>query len=821
MVRGRARILTVHQGDITIVTVKKPSIVLLLAIACIAASAQVSELGVAVLLCPVALTGAKAEVQLELYREGATAPIVATADDHEGVVFALLVPGKYYVSRVAASWTAGNSTLTTTSSLGKALDIPGPGVYRTGKVQVRISDKLFQGASMDDGLELQKGVDPATYVKSYAKKNKGLASKPSLFGPPQKAGNSAELPGPLRIEGAELLQGVVPSLVSRAQRAAKVFTCSFKSEESLAVEASCAGKSAETPSISASLPMTTENLFMVLRRSEANEYSLTVYFPAPGEYELYVSFKSDTAGVKREAVFDYRIAVDSAYASAADVFVARLDADSGRDEPKRRSDLFGLLGKAIEASKDGRAPLYFAVLRQDRPAVSWLLGVLPTKDNPLFAWDETRDEKGAVTSRSRLDPEDRVLLNNVDPQGRSALMLAAGEDDAATIKLLLDSGAYPFLTDSAGKTASDYAAENGNAAAAALLPPEKNDSAAVEGDWRGTLLCPETFTDRGYDLRLSIRREGDRLLGESLMTAGVLAKEYPLVQAGKSADIVGHDKAVLKGRYDVYVYGGRLYAFSRGLEVVRKGVFDPLPYGFSGRLSGSSRILGLDSVPEGMAPVVLERVGLATPIKPLSIKRGEVVKLECADAPRFHYYCYLPKSYDPKRPAPLLVFDGAGGNAKPLSTSTAEELGWISVGLVESSNDIEEDSGVYACEVCMAAALSDIRQRFAVDPDRLYLGGSSGGAQRSLRRARVYRCAGVIEIIGGFCDPIYDGVPVFCIEGEKDNLGSRLIARYPELKADYGDLLELKSHPGGHDWWQPKLHAEAMRWIDARFKSGK
>ena len=41
---------------------------------------------------------------------------------------------------------------------------------------------------------------------------------------------------------------------------------------------------------------------------------------------------------------------------------------------------------------------------------------------------------------------------------------------------------------------------------------------------------------------------------------------------------------------------------------------------------------------------------------PLTIRKGQVQAMTCSD-PRLHYRLYVPNSYDPKVPAPLLIND--------------------------------------------------------------------------------------------------------------------------------------------------------------------
>jgi len=213
---------------------------------------------------------------------------------------------------------------------------------------------------------------------------------------------------------------------------------------------------------------------------------------------------------------------------------------------------------------------------------------------------------------------------------------------------------------------------------------------------------------------------------------------------------------------------------------------------------------------------------------PLDLAKGKTHRLTCLYDERYHYRCYVPGSYDPKTPAPLLINDSAGANAQPLSPAMAEKYGWIMIGLSESSNKGPAMRNASNC----AAAIFDCRRRFNVDPQRLYFSGLSGGSRRSASRAIEYAdgCAGVISIAAGFNYYVsgpWKGrykyprtdIPVYFIIGKNDDMcGSEILARLYPAENKAGRPCKLHTHEGGHNWGPKEAHDAAITWLEERSK---
>lgn len=193
---------------------------------------------------------------------------------------------------------------------------------------------------------------------------------------------------------------------------------------------------------------------------------------------------------------------------------------------------------------------------------------------------------------------------------------------------------------------------------------------------------------------------------------------------------------------------------------------------------------------------------------------GERSEIACLGG-KYHYRVYVPKSYDPGKPAPLLVHSSAGGNSRPWSPELAEEFGWISIGLTESKNGpwdpITENRD---------AALFDLRQRLNIDWRKVVFGGGSGAARASALAQIMHPdiCAGLLLSIAGYdpMNPPPRRVPIFFITGDKDFNLEEVLNCHRQSK-QIGRATELIRHPGGHDHGGDENIEKALRWLHGRF----
>jgi len=133
-----------------------------------------------------------------------------------------------------------------------------------------------------------------------------------------------------------------------------------------------------------------------------------------------------------------------------------------------------------------------------------------------------------------------------------------------------------------------------------------------------------------------------------------------------------------------------------------------------------------------------------------SIPRGQVVeRIAALNDSSQSYALYLPSNYTPDRKWPVLYALDPGARGRvPVERfkEAAEKYGWIVLGSNNSRN------GPWNVVVnAWNAMLTDTHQRFAIDDERAYATGFSGGARAAVHIAAACKCvAGVIAGGAGF-----------------------------------------------------------------------
>ncbi len=207
--------------------------------------------------------------------------------------------------------------------------------------------------------------------------------------------------------------------------------------------------------------------------------------------------------------------------------------------------------------------------------------------------------------------------------------------------------------------------------------------------------------------------------------------------------------------------------------------------------------------------LLARREALESP--PLTLEKGKTHKLTCLDDGTRHLSVYIPKSYSHTKKTPVLINCSPGGNAGPLSTKMAEELGWIMAGLGESKN-----GPLQPCVESIAATMFDLRRRLNIDTKKLYFSGFSGGARVAAWAALLLPDAqGVICIGAGYLGDNRRFLPphqaVCFIAGETDSGREETTMMYNAGKA--AQKMKLIIHPGGHTWGRAEDHEAAVRWL--------
>jgi predicted esterase len=193
------------------------------------------------------------------------------------------------------------------------------------------------------------------------------------------------------------------------------------------------------------------------------------------------------------------------------------------------------------------------------------------------------------------------------------------------------------------------------------------------------------------------------------------------------------------------------------------------------------------------------------------------------DSTKQRYQLYVPKSYDPKKAWPLVLFISSGN----------DPAGWA------SWRETCERSGVLFCSPYGAGntvaagprtriildVLDDVRRRYRTDPDQTYLAGFSGGGRMActLAFALPEQFGGVIPVCGTNPLPrltylrhrVHDRLSVAFATGETDfNRKENEVYMHPQL-ADLGVRTRLWVVPKlGHGIPPGPVFAELYRWLE-------
>lgn len=204
-------------------------------------------------------------------------------------------------------------------------------------------------------------------------------------------------------------------------------------------------------------------------------------------------------------------------------------------------------------------------------------------------------------------------------------------------------------------------------------------------------------------------------------------------------------------------------------------------------------------------------------------KPGQIISCVTPDKTAVPYHVYIPSSFDPDSPPPLVYAFSPGGSGKGQLNAmkkSAEKAGWIVVGCDKLKNGMTDEKLEFEIE---DAILADVPVNVPHDPARVYLSGMSGGAMRSYgisSRRHDLNFAGILAFGGwmGGADnqkklDFPKGMSVAMINGDKDS-GANGWAD-SDAKVLKSDKCEVKqfSFLGGHTMAPSEVIDEAMAWL--------
>ena len=207
------------------------------------------------------------------------------------------------------------------------------------------------------------------------------------------------------------------------------------------------------------------------------------------------------------------------------------------------------------------------------------------------------------------------------------------------------------------------------------------------------------------------------------------------------------------------------------------------------------------------------------------IPRGQIVeRVEALNDSSQTYALYLPSNYTPNRKWPVLyAFDPGARGRVPVERfkDAAEKYGWIVIGSNNSHNG-PWDLAITAWN----AMQTDSHQRFAIDDERLYATGFSGGARVATGIAIACKClAGVIANGAGFPINVSPSPAmhfVYFSAAGIDDFNYAELRNLEEPLTKAGITHRIQTFEGRHEWPPVAVATAAVEWMELQaMKAGK
>jgi dienelactone hydrolase len=185
--------------------------------------------------------------------------------------------------------------------------------------------------------------------------------------------------------------------------------------------------------------------------------------------------------------------------------------------------------------------------------------------------------------------------------------------------------------------------------------------------------------------------------------------------------------------------------------------------------------------------------------------------------PTNSYALYLPSAYSPLKRWPLLlVFDpfARGEVGVKLFHEAAEKYGFIVVGSNNSRNFQDPSAAV-------RLLWADLKERYAIDPRRIYAAGLSGGARvaSSLALACKSCIAGVIANSAGLPNgasvPGPEVAEWFLVAGSTDFNYPEMLHLKEAMEA-HNAVSRFVVYDGPHNWMPKDFAESALAWLELR-----
>ena len=182
------------------------------------------------------------------------------------------------------------------------------------------------------------------------------------------------------------------------------------------------------------------------------------------------------------------------------------------------------------------------------------------------------------------------------------------------------------------------------------------------------------------------------------------------------------------------------------------------------------------------------------------------------------FHVYYPTKYSPVTPPPMIILFSASAHGKAFLesfTQSCEEMGWVGVGCDTFKNGVDDS----ILDPLFGELLPIIEKTVVHDPERLYMGGISGGAARALHyTAKFDRPWKGIISCGGWLGRAFDleyreKMAVAWVNGDDDKNANGWIDKDDAVLTKRGCKTKVFHFPGGHEIGPPATLTEAMKWV--------
>jgi len=203
----------------------------------------------------------------------------------------------------------------------------------------------------------------------------------------------------------------------------------------------------------------------------------------------------------------------------------------------------------------------------------------------------------------------------------------------------------------------------------------------------------------------------------------------------------------------------------------------------------------------------------AVPLRAQDLPRGTIIdSVTCVEDSTQSYALYLPSTYTRDRAWSLLIAFHPAARGRAMVEkyrAAAEQYGYIVAGSNTSRN-----GPMTVSDAAVRAMSGDLGRRFAIDADRIYLTGMSGGARVALQVALLNKnIAGVIASSAGYPDAKPRSAvpfPIFGTAGTDDF--NYLEMRQLDRKLTSPHRLAVFN--GGHTLPPDDVALEAIEWME-------